>query len=48
MGCNCGGGQKTVESWIYTSPSGQKTEVGSEAEANILITRNGGGSKQKK
>jgi len=49
MACgSCGGGARAVERWIYTSPTGQRTEVSSETEANQLITINGGGSKARK
>jgi hypothetical protein len=50
MACgSCGGaGARAVEKWIYTSPKGVRTEVGSQAEANVLVTMNGGGSVAKK
>lgn len=43
-----GGGARAVEKWIYTSPKGIKTEVGSKAEADLLVTMNGGGAVAKK
>jgi hypothetical protein len=46
MACSsCGGGSggAVARKWIYQAPNGQKTEVGSQAEANQLVTINGGG-----
>jgi len=43
MGCNCGAGAAKVEVWIYQSPQGQRTEYASQAEANLQVTKNGGG-----
>lgn len=49
MACgSCGGGSGTagaraVEKWIYQAPGGQRTEYSSKAEADIQVTRNGGG-----
>lgn len=51
MGCqSCGGGSggRPAEKWIYQHPGGQKTEVGSQAEANQLVTINGGGQVYRK
>lgn len=46
MGCaTCGGGAaRAVEKWVYTHPGGQQTVVGSKAQADVLVTINGGGS----
>lgn len=53
MGCTtCGGGggvgARAAEKWIYQSPTGQKTETTSQAEANQLVTINGGGQVYRK
>lgn len=50
-GCSsCGGGSalggsgaRAVEKWIYQGPDGKRTEYSSKAEADIQVTRNGGG-----
>lgn len=46
MGCStCGGAAaRAVEKWTYTHPNGQQTVVGSKAQADMLVTVNGGGS----
>ena len=48
-GCSsCGGGGGSVgarapEAWIYQGPDGKRTQYSSKAEADIQVTRNGGG-----
>lgn len=46
--CGGGAGARAAEKWIYQSPSGQKTETASQAEANQLVTINGGGQVYRK
>lgn len=49
MACSsCGGGARAVEKWIYQHPNGQKTETSSQAEAQQLVTINGGGQVYRK
>lgn len=49
MPCSSCGGARKVETWIYAPADGSpKVEVSSQAEANMLVTKNGGGQVYRK
>ena len=43
MGCNCGG-NKTLKTYVYTSPDNKKTTYKTQMEAQAAVIRNNGGS----
>jgi len=50
MACSscAGAGARSVEKWIYQAPDGQRTEYTSKVEADIQVTKNGGGTVYRK
>lgn len=48
--CNCGktAGAAANQVWVYQSPTGKTTEYTSQVDANLQVTRNGGGTVYKK
>lgn len=49
--CGCNGGSASAaasQKWIYQSPDGKRTEYTTQIDANLQVTRNGGGTVYKK